>query len=154
MNKQHTIEEQYQHINTIIKLSQMVVEESQTIPDNLKQSYLTEYAANAVEAVQFRDKQSRTALNQLQNELLTPWNETADADSKRFWQMAKEQGLPFEQTDYLDTVLKRGRIANLTEYDFVQDVLVIGQQEGRITREQADQLEQMLDAYEQKKGRT
>ncbi|MGH9858370.1 MAG: hypothetical protein ACRD4B_11045, partial [Acidobacteriota bacterium] len=75
-----------------------------------------------------------------------------DEDSQRFWDLAKQHGVGVERVDYLDKILKKGRIANFEEYNIVQDSIVIWQQEGRITAAQAATLDKMLGEYEQKKS--
>jgi hypothetical protein len=143
-------QELYQQLRTLIDLSSTVVKASQLIPDDQKRMYLTSYENDFQEAKTFAEQNNSNFLRQLIKEVLTPWDETTDADSQHFWKLVQEHGLPVKQTDYLGKILSRGRIATMTEYDLVQDSLVIWQQEGRITGPQTAQLEEMLNQYERK----
>jgi hypothetical protein len=153
MNKEkQSIEETYQQLRTLLELSEATVKASAIIPEDQKRIYLADYQATAAESETFFKEKKNGFLKQLIKEVLTPWNEEYDEDSQRFWKLAKQAGLPFNQRDYLGEILKRGRITNFDEYTIVEDSIVIWQQEGRITGQQAAQLEKMLDAYEQKHG--
>lgn len=46
------------------------------------------------------------------------------------------------------TVLKRGKINNTSENEVITDVLVVFQQEGKISQAQADSLSTMIGVFE------
>lgn len=48
----------------------------------------------------------------------------------------------------VSTVLKRGKINNTSENEVITDVLVVFQQEGKITQAQADSLSTMIGVFE------
>jgi len=48
----------------------------------------------------------------------------------------------------VNTVLKRGKINNSSENEVITDVLVVFQQEGKITPAQADSLSAMIGVFE------
>src|SRR5687767_10754154 len=149
-NAKQSIEELYQQLRTLIQLSQTVVKESRDIPEAQKKLYLTTYERNAQEAKAFTEQNNGNFMKQLQKEVLTPWNETDDADARKFWQLVAKYQLPLKQKDQLAAILKRGRIVNPAEYDLVQDSLIIWQQEKRINPAQAADLNRMIEQYEQK----
>jgi hypothetical protein len=151
MNKpKQSTNELYQQLCTLIELSESVVSVSTIIPNGQKKMFLADYKRNTEEAKEFAEQNKASFLKQLVNEVLTPWQETDDADSKQFWHLVRQRGLPIEQKDYLAKILKRGRITNPTEYELVQDSIVIWQHDRRITAEQANNLNQMIADYEQK----
>lgn len=148
-SKQST-EELYQQLRTLIELSEAVVKASRDIPDEQKKLYLADYQRNTQEAKTFAEQSNNNFLKQLQEEVLTPWHETDDADARKFWGLVAERKLPLKQKDQLAAILKRGRIVSPAEYDLVQDSLVIWRQEKRITDDQAADLDSMIERYEQK----
>ncbi len=152
MDKKQSIEEHYRRLTKLIELSEAIVKDSQLITEQERSDYLGDYQTNRVEAKQSLENKDSRFMKQLEKEVLTPWNETYDEDSQRFWKLVKQSGLELEREDHLEKILKRGRIANFTEYNVVQDSIVIWQQEGQVTSEQAAELHKMLGEYEQKKS--
>jgi len=67
-----------------------------------------------------------------------------------FWKEIKNAGLPFKRENKLVKILKRGKIKNALEYDFIIDVLVPYQQEGLLTQEEVVLLNQMIGEFENK----
>jgi hypothetical protein len=67
-----------------------------------------------------------------------------------FWHQIKAQNLPFLRVNKMAKILKRGRIKDQEEYDFVTDVIVPYKQEGMITEEQEIRLNEMLGKFEMK----
>jgi hypothetical protein len=95
----------------------------------------------------FRNKQS---LRQIEHDILTYFQEASGDAVEYFWKQIKDQGLSFKRENKLEKILKRGKIKNQMEYDFIVDVLVPYQQEGLITQTDADLLGQMLAQFEQR----
>ena len=144
------LQEKYNLVLSLIELSEGVVKESVTIPPGLRKTYLKDYQLNRQEATESLQNKDKVMLKQLQHEILTPWNETNDADSKKFWKRVEEHGLGLQQENHLEKILKRGRIANFAEYEIVNDSIVIWQQEGQIDARQAAKLDEMLGKFEKK----
>jgi hypothetical protein len=93
------------------------------------------------------------SLSYTENDIFTHWNESGGPDVERFWQLIKERGLPFERRDKIREILNRGRIRNDIEYDVVTDSIVILQQIGKISGEEAKKLSDMLGAFEKRARR-
>jgi hypothetical protein len=89
-------------------------------------------------------------LRYLENDLLTYWNEGPDSETRAFWEQVRAAGLPYQRVDHLAKILARGRIASRTEYEFVTDAIVVAEQDGRLTHEDAVRLAQMIGAYERR----
>ncbi|WP_306354219.1 hypothetical protein [Flavobacterium sp. '19STA2R22 D10 B1'] len=68
----------------------------------------------------------------------------------KFWEKIKELGLPYKRENKLAKILKRKKIKNDIEYDFVIDVLVPYQQEKMITEEEVILLNELIGAFENK----
>jgi hypothetical protein len=82
--------------------------------------------------------------------LLTGFNEGHGEVVELFWQKVKEQNLPLQRVNKMAKILKRGRIKDEYEYDFVTDVIVPYMQEGMITAEEEVRLKDMLGKFELK----
>lgn len=66
-----------------------------------------------------------------------------------FWQQIKNTSLDFKRENKLGKILKRRKIKNRIEYDFIIDVLVPYQQEGLISNDEVDLLNKLLLEYEE-----
>lgn len=93
-------------------------------------------------------------LASLEEAYFTYWQEAQGAHVERFWSLVAERGLPFRRHDHVRNVLQRGRIQSRAEYDAVTDAIVIHQQLGIITAEEATDLGGMLGRFEARRKRT
>ena len=82
--------------------------------------------------------------------LTTTFHEASGEAIEEFWQKVKEQNLPLQRVNKMAKILKRGRIKDEYEYDFVTDVIVPYIQEGMITAEEEIKLKEMLGKFEMK----
>ena len=142
-----TLEELHARLEALIALSRQVVEESSLLKNKEKVAYLKDYTAAVAEAAEMLRLKKKSFLRQLTDEVLTPWNETFDADSKKFWALVQAKELPFAQRDFLAIILARGRLASFAEYSLVDEAIVLWQQEGRLGDEDAARLSAMLASY-------
>jgi hypothetical protein len=76
------------------------------------------------------------------------WNEHNGRHINEFWLKVKEAGLDYERKDIFKRLLKRGRISNMQEYDYVIDEILVGEQTGRISIDEAKKLNNYLSNYE------
>lgn len=151
MPEKPSVEWWHQHCLALIEISEQVVRDSELMDAAEKRDYLGDYQENRRDAQAYLDQRNPAYLRQLADEVLTPWNESSDEDSDAFFRLAAERGIELERKDYLGTVLARGRIANIEEYEVVVDSIVIWQQDGRIDAAQAQRLSEMVGAYEAKR---
>lgn len=91
------------------------------------------------------------SLKYLEEALFTYYNEAQGEDVNYFWSLIKSNKLPYERENKLEKILTKNKISNIHEYDFVIDNLVVYQQEGLITTEQATTLSRLIGEYEQRK---
>lgn len=145
-----SITERFKRLTDLIEISKEIVLHSKLIPDEEKRIYLEAYEANLEDANYFLGLKRQNALKQIENEVLTPWQESFDEDSVRFWNSIKEKEIDIFQENKIENILKKGSIKSLGEYEFVQDAIVIYQQEGKITEDEANRLSEMLLNFEKK----
>lgn len=91
------------------------------------------------------------SLKYLEEALFTYYNEGHGKDVNYFWSLIKSNSLPYERENKLEKILTKNKISNIHEYDFVIDGLVVYQQEGMITNEQAATLSKLIGEYEQRR---
>lgn len=70
---------------------------------------------------------------------------------EEFWKEIKVQNLPFKRENKLAKILKRKKINNIHELDFVIDVIVPYQQEGLINAEEVILLNKWIGEFENRK---
>lgn len=76
------------------------------------------------------------------------WNEHNGSHIDKFWGKVKEEGLDYERKDLFQRILKRGKISNLQEYDYVIDEILVAEQIGRISIDEVRRLNNYLSNYE------
>jgi hypothetical protein len=82
--------------------------------------------------------------------LTLTFQEASGDDVEEFWGMVREQNLPLQRVNKMAKILKRGRIKDQYEYDFVTDVIVPYIQANMITAEEEIALNEMLGKFEMK----
>ena len=82
------------------------------------------------------------------SDTLTYFQEATGEDVEYFWNKVKEHNLGYERVDRLAKVLKKKRITNRFEYEYIKDQIVIAQQTGKITEAQGILLDKWLYKYE------
>jgi hypothetical protein len=90
------------------------------------------------------------SLKYLEEEVFTRFQEGSGDNVEEFWRRIKEEGLPYKRKNRMQKILKRRKIINAIEYDFVTDVIVPYQQEGMITEEEVILLNTYLGDFEKK----
>lgn len=80
--------------------------------------------------------------------VFTPFQEGKGETYEYFWKRLKEENLYYKRVDKLSKILKRKRIVNEEEYEFINIALVPLKQEGTINDEEFEKLSDMLGAFE------
>jgi len=70
---------------------------------------------------------------------------------EEFWKEIKAQNLPYKRENKAAKILKRKKINNIHEYDFVNDVIVPYEQEGLINAEEVILLNEFIIEFENRK---
>lgn len=91
------------------------------------------------------------SLKYLEEEVFTRFQECSGENVQEFWRRIKEENLPFKRENKIAKILKRKKINNDIEYDFVTDVIVPYQQEGMISEEEVILLNIYLGNFENRK---
>jgi len=82
--------------------------------------------------------------------VFTFFQETGGKTVDYFWDEIKKNELPFHRENKMSKILKRGKIKNDVEYNFIVDVMVPYEQEGLLSNEEVATLNQLLKNFEQK----
>lgn len=80
--------------------------------------------------------------------VFTYFQEASGDTVNEFWRRIKEAGLPYERVNKMDRLLKRKKIKNQIEYDYVVDTIVPLQQAGILSNEDVKRLHEMIKSYE------
>lgn len=83
----------------------------------------------------------------------TMFNESSGDFVEYFWKEIKSQNLDYVREDKLGKILKRGRIKDFQEFDYITDTMVPAVQESRITNEEFKSLSEMLGHFENRKSK-
>lgn len=83
--------------------------------------------------------------------VFTYFQEGSGVTVEEFWVRIKEAQLPYQRVNKLTKILKRKKIKNDIEYDFIIDVLVPYQQENLISDNDVILLNQMIKEFENRK---
>jgi hypothetical protein len=86
-------------------------------------------------------------------DIFTRFQEGNGEDVEEFWRRIKEENLPFKRENKMAKILKRKKINNNIEYDFVTDVMIPYQQDGIITEEELVLLKSYLGKFEEKQSK-
>ncbi|MEE1946541.1 hypothetical protein VRU48_15555 [Pedobacter sp. KR3-3] len=82
------------------------------------------------------------------NDVLFFFQEGSGKTVELFWKKIDEENIDCKRENKMAKILKRRKIKNQIEYDFVIDCIVPYQQQGLINEEEASILNQLIDAYE------
>jgi len=83
--------------------------------------------------------------------VFTFFQEGSGKEVEYFWKEIKIQNLDYQREDKLKKILGRGKIKGRVEFEYVIDIIVVAEQENRITEIEAKQLGKMLHEFEFKK---
>lgn len=97
---------------------------------------------------QFKNIQS---LKSVEANVFTYFQEGSGDAVNYFWEQIKQHELPYKRQNKILEILKRKRIKDEIEYDFVTDVIVPYEQEGLITSQERELLSSLLLAFESKR---
>jgi len=92
-----------------------------------------------------------TSLKYIINDILTFFQESKGETVEVFWEKLIEENLGFKREDKLRKLLDRGKIKGQIEYDLAIDSIVAAEEEGRITKEEASLLGELIGEFEFRK---
>ena len=91
------------------------------------------------------------SLKYLIDDVFIYFQESNGKDVEYFWKQIKEQNLDYVREDKLWKIIKRGKIKNRIEFEYVTDLIVAAEQEKRITQDEAKKLGEMIGEFELRK---
>ena len=89
-----------------------------------------------------------SSLKYLINNVMTFFQESSGDAVELFWKNIESEKLEIVREDKLRKILDRGKIRGRIEYEIAVDSIVAAEQIGRITREQASKLSELIGNYE------
>ncbi len=94
--------------------------------------------------------QNSKSLSYIKDDVFTYFQEGTGEAIHYFWKQINVRNLGYKRENKLLKILKRQKIKNQIEYDFIIDVLVPYQQEGLISRAEVSELNKMISEFEKK----
>lgn len=91
------------------------------------------------------------SLKYLESDFFTFWNESKGTDVDKFWDRVFQSKLGYVRKDAIQDVLKRKKIKNIHEFDFIIDNIVVYEQTGRLNHEQVIELNKYIGDFEKSK---
>ncbi|MEO1514303.1 MAG: hypothetical protein AAFV95_04800 [Bacteroidota bacterium] len=150
MSKQRlTYQQRAERLAKAIDIAVKIVQESEHFNDDLKQPMI-DFCQQIKQLALHPELAFKkvASIKHLERDFLTYWNESTGRAVDKFWLELHKNGLDFEKRDSIQAVLKRGRIANIYEYDSIVDNILVAEQIGRINEEQAIELNRLIGDYE------
>jgi hypothetical protein len=90
------------------------------------------------------------SLKYIEEVVFTYFQESSGAAVEHFWKQIRLQKLPYKRQNKMAKILKKHKITNQIEYDFVTDTMVCYLQDELISKAEALQFNNYLLAYEDK----
>jgi hypothetical protein len=92
------------------------------------------------------------SLKYLENDFFIFWNESTGPEVDKFWDRVYESKIGYVRKDAIQDVLKRKKIKNIREFDFITDNIVVYEQTGRLNHEQVIELNDYIGEFEKRKS--
>lgn len=90
------------------------------------------------------------SLSYIKNDALIYFQEGSGDAVSFFWKELKQKGIDIKRINKLEKILKKNKISNQIELDYVTDMMIPAQQEGHITKEQLAILNSLIEKFEGK----
>jgi hypothetical protein len=142
-----------EQLSMAIDIAEKIINESLSIDEVTKKHFIN-FGQQMKEMALHPKPQFKNiaSIKHLENDFLTYWNESSGEDVEMFWRLIAQHEIPFERKDLLKKVLLQKRIKNSIEYDHVIDGIVVDEQTGRISSDDAHKLNQYLSEFERRKN--
>lgn len=93
------------------------------------------------------------SLKYLESDFFTFWNESTGLDVDKFWDRIFESKLGYVRKDAIQDVLKRKKIKDIHEFNFITDNIVGYKQTGQLNQEQVIELNKYIGEFDGRKSR-
>ncbi len=91
-----------------------------------------------------------SSLKYLIKDTLIFFQESSGKNVNYFWIEIENKKLPYKRENKVLNILKKNKIKNKLEYDYVIDTIIPFKQKGLISTEQSNQLKQLIAEFESK----
>lgn len=146
MGKKESIENYHQ---SLITLTELAIDIFRSHDTNKNRGLIDGYELLKEHLINLDSKfMNRKGLSDIEDSILTFFNESSGELVSSFWDRITELDLPYRKKDKLTQILKRGRLINRNEFDFVTDTLVAMRQENKISFKEFELLSKMLEDYQ------
>lgn len=147
--KRITYQERAEKLSKAVDIAVKIINESERFEDDYKIPMIN--FCNQIKQLALNPEpqfKKVASIKYLETDFFTYWNESADKEVDKFWIELHKNGIDFEKKDTIQTVLKRGKIKDIQEFDNIIDNIVAAEQVGRINREQTIELNKMIGDFE------
>jgi hypothetical protein len=146
-------EEQAQKLAKAVDIAEQIVRESANFNAELATPML-DFGTKVKHMALNPEPQFRrlASLKYLESDFFIFWNESSGPDVDKFWNRIFENNLCYVRKDAIQDVLKRKKIKNIHEFDFITDNLVVYEQTGRLNEQQIIELKKYIGEFEKKKS--
>jgi len=150
MNKiKETYDERALRFASVVDIAEEIIKNSAKLTDYDKNQYLKFGQLAKGLALNPKKGFKRIAsLKYLENDFFIHWNEIENPEGHTFWTQLYKKELYRERRDIIEKVLKRNKIINIAEFDFINDTIVVAEQTGHVTSSQSEQLNRLLGDFE------
>jgi hypothetical protein len=150
-SRRQTYKDRAERLARTVDIAELVIKTSDTLSEDTKSRKLQWGQQIKQMALNPEPQFKRVAsIKYLENDFLTYWNEASGPEVEKFWTTLNKSGIDFERKDMLNVILKRGRIKDIHEYDYVVDSILVAEQTGKINSDQVVMLNGFLGAFEQR----
>ncbi len=144
-----TYEERAQKLALAVEIAQEIINTSSKLTDLDKKEYLK--LGQLVKGCALNPRKGfkrMDSLKYLESDYFVHWDEIENPEGHRFWTELFKKGLYRERRNIIEKVLKRNKIKNIAEFEFINDTIVVAEQTGHITESQSKQLNQLMGEFE------
>lgn len=151
VHKSQTYKERKEMFIEALSIGDVIISATNETEENVKTAFL-KFSDNVRSALSDPDPkfQNLKSLAYVENDYFAYWNEATGEHVEKFWKEMSTRSFPFGRKDILQAVLKRKKIKDEHEYHYLVDSIVVLQQEGRITHDEAALLSRYMDDFENK----
>jgi len=148
-------EEQAAKLSKAVDIAERIIKESATFDADLTKRML-DFGTQIKHSALNPDPQFKklASLKYLESDFFIFWNESTGPDVDKFWGRVFESKLGYVRKDAIQDVLKRKKIKDVHEFDFITDNLVVLQQSGRLSQEQVVELNKYIGEFESSRQST
>src|SRR5829696_5669155 len=128
-SKKQTYQERADRLAKTINIAETILKSSDSHSDDMR-SHMLQWGQQIRDMALNPEPQFKrvASIKYLENDFLTYWNEASGPDVERFWLTVGNSSIDFERKDILKAILKRRRIKDIHEYDYVVDSIVVAEQ--------------------------